>query len=180
MDKKIFVFLAEGFEEIEALTQVDVLRRAGAAVTTVGVTGKMVTGAHGIPVAADVEGSGFVLPAEADMVVLPGGGPGTERLAASELVAGVLREAAQRGIWIAAICAAPTVLRQAGLLEGKRATAFPGAMDDISTGEAVEVDGKIITGRSAGVSLLFARALLLALYGEAQARETIAKLHPEP
>lgn len=181
--KKAYVFLADGFEEIEAISPVDIMRRAGVAVVTVGVTGKAVTGGHGIVVMADVDGTAFVLPDNADLVLLPGGGTGTENLAKSDMVAGVLATAAQRAILIAAICAAPTVLHKAGLLQGKRVTAFPAVQGQLTgshvTGAAVEKDGNIITGRSAGVALPFSHALVEALAGLQKADEVIEKLYPE-
>ena len=180
---KIYVFLADGFEEIEAVTPIDVLRRAGGEVVTVGVTGPTPTGGHGIPVAADVNGKGFTLPPDAAMVVLPGGGAGTENLLHSEMVAQVLKDAAARGIWIAAICAAPKVLHRAGLLAGKTVTSFPSVAAALvgtnHTGGAVEVDGNIITGRSAGVALQFAKTLAALLLGEEKAQKTVADLYPE-
>lgn len=181
--KKAYVFLADGFEEIEALSPVDVLRRAGVDVTTVGVTGKTVTGSHHVPVVADVDGGIFVLPDDADAVVLPGGGLGTENLKKSGAVAQALAEASRRGILIAAICAAPTVLDKAGLLAGKRVTAFPSVQDSIKnsnvTGGAVEEDGNIVTARSAGVALQFSHALAVRLAGQQKADEVIASLYPE-
>lgn len=177
-----YVFLAEGFEEIEAVTPIDVLRRAGVEVKTVGVTGKQVKGAHGITIEADLAAEGFTLPQDAELVFLPGGGPGTENLGKSALVAEVLQDAAARDIYIAAICAAPTVLHKAGLLAGKRATAFPDVQSALTgslvTGSGVEVDGKIITGRAAGTALDFARALAAALAGEEKAAQTLASLYP--
>ncbi len=182
--KTVYVFLANGFEEIEALTAVDLLRRAGITVHTVGVTGKQVLGGHGIPVTADVDGDGFMLPGDADMVVLPGGGRGTENLMASDLVAEVLAEAQRRNIFITAICAAPTVLNKAGLLNGKTVTAFPSEQPKLTastvTGSAVEQDGNIITGRSAGTALSFAHALVEALAGKAKADEVLFHLYPGP
>ncbi len=183
--KHVYVFLAEGFEEIEAFTPVDVLRRAGVNVTTVGVTGGQVPGAHGIVVRADVDGAGFTLPQNADLIMLPGGGPGTENLAKCDMIVAVLAEAAQRGIIIAAICAAPTVLHKAGLLAGRLVTAFPSVQKELTgatvTGAPVSVDrngGTIITARSAGVALLFSHALVLELLGAQKADETIASLYP--
>lgn len=180
--KRVYVFLADGFEEIEAITPVDVLRRAGVEVCTVGVTGTEVTGAHGISMRADVAGNDFTLPEDAAMVVLPGGGQGTQNLKESPLVARILADAAARGIYIAAICAAPTVLHQAGLLQGKRVTAFPSVQASLVqsqvTGGGVETDGNIITARSAGVALAFARQLAALLVGAAAADEVVANLYP--
>lgn len=181
--KTAYVFLADGFEEIEAVTPIDTLRRAGVTVHTVGVTGKTVDGAHGIPMVADMDGEGFTLPADADLVLLPGGGTGTQNLAKSAMVAEVLKAAAAKGITIAAICAAPTVLGAAGLLQGKNATAYPSEQAKLAgakvTGEAVAVDGNIITGRSAGVALAFSQALMTALVGADKAAEVVASLYPE-
>ncbi|NLW78426.1 MAG: DJ-1/PfpI family protein [Ruminococcaceae bacterium] len=179
----VYVFLANGFEEIEGLTQVDLLRRAGLPVKTVGVGAAIIKGAHDIPVTADVTGQGFTLPDDADMVVFPGGSVGTDNLLASAMVAEVLAEAARRDIYITAICAAPTVLHQAGLLAGKRVTAFPSYQSKLTgctvTGGPVEVDGKIITARSAGVALAFGHALITALAGKAKADAEIASLYPQ-
>lgn len=178
----VYVFLAEGFEEVEALTPVDVLRRAGIPVCTVGLGGRMVKGGHGICVQADVDGADFTLPEDAAMVLLPGGGLGTQNLAASPVVAEALRRAAERDIFIAAICAAPTVLHAAGLLAGKRATAYPTEQAALAgaqvTGRAVEADGKIITGRAMGVALGFSHALVAALAGKEKADEVIDAVYP--
>lgn len=177
----VYVFLADGFEEIEALTPVDLLRRAGVEVRTVGVTGKMVAGSHGIRVEADLSGADFTLPEDAAMVVLPGG-PGVNNLAASAMVYTALKEASKRDLYIAAICAAPGVLYKAGLLQGRRATIFPGMEGEVPdadiTGEAVVRDGKIITGRSMGVALAFSHALAAVLVGEEKADEVVAKVYP--
>ncbi len=178
MAGKAFVFLAEGFEEIEALTPVDILRRGGVEVVTVGVTGKTVTGSHGIPVVADCGPEGFALPQDAALLVLPGGMPGTLNLAGSPLVRAALETAVQTGALLGAICAAPTVLQEAGLLEGRRFTAFPGKLEG-ATGAAVERDGKLITARSAGVALAFSKALLAALLGEETAEKTVGLVYPE-
>lgn len=179
--KTAYVFLAEGFEEVEAITPVDFLRRAGVQVKTVGLGGKTVNGGHNIPIVADLDGAGFVLPSDADMVVLPGGGLGTQNLKQSEMIEQVLQEAHARGIYIVAICAAPTVLHKYGLLDGKTSTAFPDVQQDLTgsvvTGGAVEVDGAIVTGRSAGVALQFAHTLAKLLVGAA-ADEVMASLYP--
>lgn len=178
----VYVFLAQGFEETEAVTPVDLLRRGGVPVVTVGLAGRAVTGAHGITLQADMDGADFELPADAAMVVLPGGGEGTENLRASAVVAAALAEAAARGLWIAALCAAPCVLHAAGLLRGRRAAAFPSVRRRLAgalvTDAAVEVDGNIITGRSAGVALGFGRALLAALRGEEPAERVVAQVYP--
>lgn len=164
----VTVFLANGFEEVEALTCVDILRRGGADVVTVGVGGRRITGSHGITVEADADtadcGDG------GRMLVLPGGGLGTANLCKSDEVKSLLLRANEQGDYIAAICAAPTVLGHLGLLAGKRAVCYPG-MEDGLTGakvcfDDVCVDGNIITGRAAGASAKFALTLLRLLKGE--------------
>lgn len=178
--KKVYVFLAEGFEEVEAITPIDVLRRAGVEVATVGIGGQTITGSHGIPVVADIAGEGFRLPEDAAMVFLPGGGPGTQNLLDSPVVRAAVDEAAARGLWLAAICAAPKVLSAAGQLRGKRVTAFPDVRAGLEAGEVtdgpVEVDGRVITGRGAGVALQFGHALAGALAGKAEADAVLAKM----
>lgn len=179
----VYVFLADGFEEIEAISPIDALRRAGVTVQTVGVMGKTVLGSHGIPVLADVDAStGFALPQDAVMVVLPGGGKGTENLAASKMVADVLHEAQRRDIYIAAICAAPLVLHRQGLLAGKTITAYPAVQPQLAganvTGAAVERDGKLITARAAGVALAFSHRLIETLRGRKKADEVLMDIYP--
>lgn len=180
--KTVYVFLADGFEEIEAITPIDFLRRAGIEVVTVGVTGKTVTGAHNISILADISGEGFALPPSAAMVLLPGGGPGTENLKKSPMVAQMLQAASSGESYITAICAAPTVLHEQGLIEGKTVTAFPSVQKELSqsrvTGRAVEIDGNIVTARSAGVALQFAHTLAGLLAGPEKADEVLHSLYP--
>ena len=168
--KNVYVFLADGFEEIEALATVDVLRRAGVQVKTVSINPtEMVTGAHGIPVMADVL---FELAecADADMLVLPGGMPGAANFDAHEGLRAVLSANAEAGKWLAAICAAPMVYGHMGLLNGKNATCYPGFEGELAgatyTAAPVEKDGNIITGKGPAVVLPFAYALAEALVGE--------------
>ena len=175
----IMLFLADGFEEIEALTAVDLLRRAGAEVVTVGVTGKTVTGSHGIEVRADVtakEAAKRLAAGEVpEMVVLPGGMPGSVNLDASPVVDAYLRAATEADSFICAICAAPFVLGRRGLLRGCRATCYPGFEKDL-LGAAVEdagvvIDGKRITGRAMGSATEFALALVAAVCGNETAEK---------
>ena len=172
MNGNVYVLLADGFEEIEALTPVDWLRRAGIDVTTVGVGGKVICGAHGIPVTADItEGELQSDPADLSMVVLPGGMPGTNNLDAAPAVDAYLRLAAERDAYIAAICAAPMVLGKRGLLRGKRAVCYPGfeehlAGATLAVGSAVVTDGKRITAKAAGYAAEFAYALIGELAGD--------------
>ena len=169
----VMLFLADGFEEIEALTAVDLMRRAGIDVLTVGVTGKTVTGSHNIEVAADItakEAAKRLAAGEVpEMVVLPGGMPGSRNLDASPVVDAYLRAAADADAYIAAICAAPFVLGRRGLLDGRRATCYPGFEKDLIGAEVADAgvvtDGKRITGRAMGSATAFALALVAALRG---------------
>ena len=165
----IYLFLANGFEEIEALCPLDLLRRAGLEVTTVGIGGEMICGSHGITVAADIPDTLFC-DSDPDMLILPGGMPGSKNLDESRVVDAALRVAARKGALIAAICAAPMVLGKRGLLEGKRATCFPGFENELVGAtvakERVVRDGNIITAKGMGVALEFGLALVAALKGE--------------
>ena len=119
-----YIFLAEGFEEIEALTPLDLLRRAGVDVKTVGIGGKRVVGSHGIAVEADIDENEVSGPL--DMIILPGGMPGTKNLMASETVMTAIHHAVQENAFIAAICAAPMILGKLGMLKGAEAVCYPG------------------------------------------------------
>lgn len=174
----IYVFLAEGFEEVEALTPVDCLRRAGQTVQTVGVTGKTVTGSHGIPVTADITADAVVLDDTLDMIVLPGGMPGTLNLEKDGTVQKAVAYAAEHGAFVTAICAAPTILGHLGLLKGRKAVCFPGMEEGLTGAEVLSVpavtDGQFITGRGAGAAMDFALALVAALCGQ-EASDALAK-----
>jgi 4-methyl-5(b-hydroxyethyl)-thiazole monophosphate biosynthesis len=163
----IYVFLADGFEEVEALTPVDLLRRSGKNVVTVGVGGKVITGSHKIPVTADITDSEIVLDKEVEMIVLPGGMPGTINLEKNSHVQKAIDYCAENGVYIAAICAAPSILGHKGLLKGKTAvcyTGFESHLEGAEIGtESVAVDGKIITARGAGVAVKFALSLIEVL-----------------
>lgn len=166
----VYVHLAEGFEEIEAITPVDVLRRGGVDVKTVSIMkDKLVTGAHGIAVEADL------LFSEADyaacgMIVLPGGMPGAANLQAHPGLEKQILAFAEAGKWLAAICAAPMVYGELGLLKGRNATCYPGMEGHLKGaklyGGPVAVDGKFITSKGPGTAAEFALALLRALRGE--------------
>ena len=127
----IYVFLANGFEEVEALAPVDMLRRAKLDVTTVGVTGKIVTGSHRIPVTADITAEELQIGADMEMIVLPGGMPGTLNEEASETIQAAIDYCAKNDRWIGAICAAPSILGHKGLLQGKTATCYTGFEKDL-------------------------------------------------
>lgn len=176
MQKKICVFLADGFEEIEGLTVVDLLRRAGMEVTTVSVTGqRTIHGAHGIDVQADKLFEEMKYE-EQDMLVLPGGMPGTIHLGEHEVLGEVLRQFYRKEKYIAAICAAPSVLGRMGMLEGRKAACYPG-MEDALTGaevvrEPVAVSDFIITSRGLGTAIAFALTLIAKLSDQ----ETAARI----
>ena len=171
----VYILLAPGFEEAEALVPADLLRRAGIETVLVGVRDKTVPGGHHIAVAADQTLDQVDL-SRAEMLMLPGGGVGVKNLGEEEAVAGLVKQAAERGLWLAAICAAPTLLGRWGLLEGKQAVCYPGMEDGLSDarpcpGQGVVVDGKIITARAAGSAFDFGLALVTALAGPEKARE---------
>lgn len=156
----IYMFLAEGFEEIEALCPLDLMRRAGLSVTTVGVGGEYITGAHAITVRADVTDRDFYAHSaqnETEMVFLPGGMPGTLNLGASEVVTDAIRSAAEDKKYIAAICAAPSILGKMGLLLGKEAICYPGFEAQLEGAEIsdkrVVLDGNILTAAGMGAAL---------------------------
>ena len=178
----IYMFLAEGFEEVEALCPLDIMRRAGLSVTTVGVGSKNITGAHGITVVSDILDAEYD-GRELEMVFLPGGMPGTLNLAESSVVNGAINTAYESGKYIAAICAAPSILGDMGLLSGKRATCFPGFEGQLEgailSEQKVVRDGNIITAAGMGVALEFGLAIIKMLLGadraEQLARDVLAK-----
>ncbi len=173
----VYLFLADGFEEIEALTPVDILRRAGIGVAAVGVGGEYVRGAHGITVKADIAADSFDDP-RPEMIVLPGGMPGTANLDASPVVDRALRDAAASGAWICSICAAPMIPGRRGLLRGRRAVCFPGfekwlegAQTADPSGEKVVVDGRFVTASGMGTAKEFSLTLVSVLAGRDKAAE---------
>ncbi len=170
----IVMFLANGFEEVEALTPLDYLRRVGEEIVTVGIGGKQITGSHGIIVSADISEDELSF-GDVSMVILPGGGVGTANLAESKTVAKALDIVTERGLPVAAICAAPSVLGQRGMLQGKKATCYPGFEDKLLGAQVedapVVVDGGTITARGAGAAQQFAFALVSFLQGEPRAEE---------
>ena len=159
----IIVLLTDGFEEIEALTPVDMLRRAKLDVKTVGVNAKIAVGSHGIPVVCDITADEVKLD-EVSMAIFPGGMPGSLNLDASPFTDKVIEAVMKNGGRLAAICAAPLVLGRRGLLKGKRATCFPGFEAELVgatvTGEEFVTDGNITTGKGMEYSLPFAKELV--------------------
>jgi len=178
--KNAFVFLADGFEEIEAVTPIDILRRAGVAVTVVAVKGNEALSAHALRVVCDAsldDIAGKQLP---DLVVLPGGGAGSKNLAASAVLQKIVRDMMAEGRLVGAICAAPAVvLGSWGLLAGKKYTCFPGEGDHLADkpiDKRVVVDGNLITSKAAGSAEEFSLALVTALCGSAGAKEISSKM----
>lgn len=165
---KVALLLANGFEEIEALTPLDMLRRAGVTAYTVGIGGETITGSHGIKVIADTTDA-LTAPDDYDAVILPGGMPGATNLDASPFTDEILRSVNKKGGLIAAICAAPLVLGRRGMLSGRSATCYPGFENEligaISSDAAVVCDGNVITARGMGVALDFAKAIVTKLCG---------------
>lgn len=175
----IYLFLANGFEEVEALAPLDLLRRAGLEVTTVGIGGEQITGAHGITVMADIPDTMYA-DSKPDMIILPGGMPGARNLDESRIVDAALKAAVRCNAYIGAICAAPFILGKRGILNGKRATCYPGFEKELVGAqlcpEKVVTDGRIITAAGMGVAVDFGLALVEALKGAdtaAQLREAI-------
>ncbi|MGN0584541.1 MAG: DJ-1 family glyoxalase III [Ruminococcus sp.] len=168
----VYVFLANGFEETEAIAPIDMLRRAGREVITVGVTGKIVTGSHGIPVTADITEDELTDFSAAEMIVLPGGMPGTLNEEASAVVQAAIDYCAANNIPIGAICAAPSILGHKGLLEGKTAVCYTGFEKDLKGAvigtSGVVTDGLITTARGAGVAVDFGLELVKVLCGQAE------------
>lgn len=169
----MYLFLAEGFEEIEALAPVDVMRRAGLRVVMVSVTDNLVVqGAHGIPVVADALFSELDY-ADAALLFLPGGLPGATNLEAHEALGKLLVQKASEEVVVSAICAAPLVLGGLGLLEGKKATCYPGFEQELTnaivTSSGVVRDGNIITASGAGVAVDFALELVRYLVSDEMA-----------
>lgn len=178
---KAVVFLADGFEECEGLLAVDLLRRAGCAVDTASISKqRQITSSHGVCLMADALAVEVDF-SDVDMIVLPGGMPGTSHLAGSSVVAAQCRAfAADPHKWVAAICAAPSVLASLGLLQGRNATCHPLFEQQLTgaavTHEGVTVDGNIITGRGLGSAIPFALELVKCLTDEATAEKIRAAI----
>lgn len=170
----VYMFLAQGFEEVEALAPLDLLRRAGVEIKTVGVGSKTVVGAHSIPVVADITDSEFSDDAP-EMVILPGGMPGTLNLDASKTVHRAIDAAVKNGSHLAAICAAPMILGKLGLLSGKEAICYPGFEEHLLgakvSDKTVVNDGKVTTAKGMGVAIEFALTLVKLLKGEKLAED---------
>ncbi|MFN2340434.1 MAG: DJ-1 family glyoxalase III [Halanaerobium sp.] len=171
---KILIPLAEGFEEIEAVTNIDILRRAGLDVLTAGIDSKEIKGDHDINVKADIEIKD-VDSSDISAIVLPGGMPGAANLRDNAKLLELIREVNEKDGLCAAVCAAPIVLEAAGVLEGKKATSYPGFSDEMGSAdyqeERVVVDGNIITGRGPGVAEEFALTIVEYLLSKKDRKE---------
>ncbi len=179
----IAILLADGFEEIEALTPLDVLRRAGLDAKTVAVAGKIAVGSHGIPVICDMTADEVDTDA-LTAVIFPGGMPGALNLDAAPVSDRFIDAAVKNGGILAAICAAPLVLGRRGLLHGRRATCYPGFEKELDgavcTGAQTEVDGRIITAKGMGAALEFSLKITEAIKGRAEAikiSESVCEKH---
>ena len=174
----VYMLLGTGFEETEAIAPLDLLRRAGVQIATVGITGKIVYGSHGIGIEADILLEQMDL-TDMEMIILPGGMGGVTTARASKEALEALRFAWENGKYVAAICAGPTVLADLGITDGKNATCYPGCEDGMGSAKMAENaacvrDGKLITGTSAGCAIPFGLALVEALKGKEMA-DTIAR-----
>lgn len=176
----IYVFLANGFEDMEAIVPIDCLRRAKLEVQTAGVGGKEITSSHGITVKTDIKEDEVILDKYVDLIVLPGGMPGTLNLDNSEAVHKAIDFCIERGKYIGAICAAPSILGKRGLLEGQKATCFEGFESQLAgakiTNLPVVVSDKFITARGAGVALEFAMTLVETLTSKETAKSLKKKM----
>ncbi len=166
----VYCFLADGFEELEAIAPIDILRRAGVKIITVGVIGKDVCGSHGISVAADITVDELNSFDGLEAVILPGGLPGAVNLEKSATVQRAIDYAFENEAYVCAICAAPQILGHKGLLDGRKAIAYPGFEKELKgaliSDDYVAVDGKFITAKGAGVAVEFGLEIVSALKGK--------------
>ena len=171
----VYVLLGTGFEEIEAITPVDLLRRAGVDVLTVGINGKTVYGGHGIGITADVTVDDLDLD-RMEMIVLPGGLGGVASIRGCQKAMDAIRYAHEHNKFVAAICAGPTILAELGITDGKKTVCYPGCEEEMGDAEVVQdqasaIDGCVITGTSAGCAIPFALSLITALRGADEAQK---------
>ena len=168
----VYMLLGTGFEETEAIAPLDLLRRAGVEVTTVGLNGLIIYGGHGIGVEADIEIGQLDL-TNLEMIILPGGLGGVASIRGCQAAMEAVRFAWENGKYTAAICAGPTVLADLGIVDGKNATCYPGCEGQMGSANMVKAaavtDGKLITGTSAGCAVPFGLALIAALKGQEEA-----------
>ena len=171
----VLLFLADGFEEIEALTQVDYLRRAGIDIVTVGLNGEYASGTRKIVVKADTTIDKVDYTDDVEMVILPGGLGGMNAMKNNEKVCSIVKQAEKNGKFVTAICASPTIFAHLDMVKGKKCVCYPGMQDEliaaggIYTDKAVVTDGKMITARAAGASEEFSFELIRVLKGNEEA-----------
>lgn len=170
----VLIPIADGTEELEAVTMIDLLRRAGIDVVVASLSGEAVTCSRGTKLVPDCS-LPEALASDYDMLALPGGLPGADHLAADQRLTSLIREMDGSGRWLAAICAAPKALARAGVLEGKKATSFPGVLEaeghELVTGEAWTRDGNVLTSRGPGTAMDFALELIELLLGAENRQE---------
>lgn len=169
----VYMLLGTGFEETEAIAPLDLLRRAGVSVATVGLNGNVIKGSHNIGIEADLEIGELDL-TDLEMIILPGGLGGVASIKACAPAMEAVRFAWENGKYVAAICAGPTILASLGITDGKNATCYPGCETQMGTANMVNAaavtDGNVITGTSAGCAIPFGLALIAALKGEEEAK----------
>ncbi len=171
----VYILLGNGFEETEAIAPCDILRRAGVDVRLVGLGGREISGGHGITVCADLTVEQMD-PGQMEMIVLPGGMGGVHSILACPPALEAVRRAWQDGRWVAAICAAPTILAKLGITDGKKATCYPGLETqmgeaNMQPGAAAVQDGRLLTGAGPGTAIDFGLLLVRALRGEEAAKK---------
>ena len=175
----VYMLLGTGFEETEAIAPLDLLRRAGVKIMTVGINGRTVYGGHGIGIETDMELAQMDL-TDVEMIIIPGGLGGVASIRASEGAMSALKFAWDNGKFVAAICAGPTVLADLGITSGKKATCYPGCEDGmgdaIMVSDAAVTDGKLITGTSAGCAVAFGLELIKALKSADEAERIKAQI----
>ena len=175
----VYMLLGTGFEETEAIAPLDLLRRAGIEVKTVGLNGPIITGSHGISVVADMVIQELDI-SDCEMIVLPGGLGGVASIRACAPAMNAIAQVWEQGKFAAAICAGPTVLADLGITDGKNATCYPGCEEGMGSANMVNApavtDGKLITGTSAGCAVPFGLALIAALKGQAEADRIAAQI----
>lgn len=171
----IYVFLAQGFEETEAVAPIDILRRCEKEVITVGIGDNIIKSSHGLVFVTDTEDKLIELNSDLEMIVLPGGMPGTINLEKSEVVQKAIDYCVENNIFIGAICAAPSILGHKGLLNGRKAVCYTGFENQLTGAEVLDVpaviDGQFITARGAGAAVEFGLKLVEALISEERSRK---------
>ncbi len=170
----LYMFFADGFEEVEAIATLDVIRRAGIEIKSVGINSdEKITGAHGITVFCDTVDSDISVPENVDGIILPGGMPGTTNLMSNSIVNDFIDYCSENDKYICAICAAPMILGRKGLLQGRNAICFPGFEDELKgaviSNDYVCTDGKIITAKGMGSAVNFGLAVVAAMKSKAEA-----------